>query len=297
MSKHGEPDGLLLAARSGLLVALEALESHRDSGGGIGAQAIYLRTESAPGAVAEATKGSDLALDPRSLDDDPRIEAAMAQGGFARHENGQPGQWVNAVADRVDLMVPESLADDGGKRTRGARIKPHHEHAMRRARGLEAAVVDNERMTVPALDAADERAYEVRVAGSAALLVAKAHKIGDRDKDAPERLVDKDAHDLYRILVATETEVLSAGVRRLFSDRSAREVTKLSDRSAREVTKEAIDFLRKLFAAGRLAVGSMMVGRAEEGVGEPETVALQTSILTADLLARTPPGELTRPPC
>ena len=31
-------------------------------------------------------------------------------------------------------------------------------------------------------------------------------------------------------------------------------------------------------------LGSMMAGRTEEGVGEPETVALQTSILTSDLL-------------
>ena len=32
------------------------------------------------------------------------------------------------------------------------------------------------------------------------------------------------------------------------------------------------------------AVGSLMAGRTEEGVGEPETVALQTAILASDLL-------------
>ncbi|GAA0952322.1 hypothetical protein [Nonomuraea longicatena] len=39
-----------------------------------------------------------------------------------------------------------------------------------------------------------------------------------------------------------------------------------------------------LFAAGPDALGSMMAGRAEEGIGEPETVALATSLLAADLV-------------
>ena len=53
---------------------------------------------------------------------------------------------------------------------------------MRRATGLEAAVVDNELMVVGALDASDPRRHEVRVAGTAALVVAKVHKIGERAK-------------------------------------------------------------------------------------------------------------------
>lgn len=39
-----------------------------------------------------------------------------------------------------------------------------------------------------------------------------------------------------------------------------------------------------LVGARSALLGSMMAGRTEEGVGEPETVALQTSILASDLL-------------
>lgn len=170
-------------------------------------------------------------------------------------------------------MVPERLAGTGGKSSRGARIPPHDKHATRRARGLEAAVIDNDKMTVTALDPADVRRHEVRVAGCAALLVAKAHKIGERAEDAPQRLVDKDAHDMYRVLVDAPTESLAADFRRL-----------LADDLARGATIQAIEFVREHFAAGPEAIGSLMAGRTEEGVGEPETVARSTSILASDLL-------------
>ena len=111
---------------------------------------------------------------------------------------------------------------------------------------------------IVALDPADERSYEVRVASSAALLVAKTHKILDRAKDSPERLVDKDAHDIYRLLVATPTETLVRDIARL-----------QVDELAGETTMEAVDFLREDFAAGPTALGPMMAGRTEEGVGEP----------------------------
>ena len=274
MSSPGEPDDLLVEARSALLDAFETLAQHRDSVIVIGAQAVYLRAQNVQVAVAEATKDSDLAVDPRSLGDSPLIQEAMESGGFIRDPtNNQPGAWLNAAGIPVDLMVPESLAGGGGSSARGARIPPHHKHAARRARGLEAAVVDNDWMIVGALDTADGRSYEARVASSAALLVAKTHKIHDRAKDAPERLVDKDAHDIYRLLVATPTETLARGIALL-----------LLDELAGETTMQAVDFLREDFAAGPTALGSMMAGRTEEGVGEPETVALQTSILTSDLL-------------
>lgn len=274
MRNPGEPDDVLVRARAALLDAFDALQEHRESIVVIGAQAIYLRTNGVRVAVAEATKDSDLAIDPRLLQDDPLIEQAMALGGFYRDlEKNQPGAWLNADGVPVDLMVPERLAGAGGKATRGARIPPHDKHATRRARGLEAAVVDNAVLTVAALDPSDDRRYDVRVAGCAALLVAKVHKIGERAEDSPRRLVDKDAHDIYRVLVDTTTDALATDFRRL-----------LGDDVAGEVTEQALEFFRVLFAKGPEAVGSMMAGRTEAGIGEPETVALQTSILTADLL-------------
>lgn len=170
-------------------------------------------------------------------------------------------------------MVPEALAGGGGKTTRGARIPPHDKRATRRARGLEAAVVDNELMVVTALAAEDPRRHEARVAGPAALLVAKLHKIGERSVDAPQRLVDKDAHDIYRVLVHTPTQSLAGDVQRL-----------LADSLAGDVTAQAVEILREHFAAGPDAIGSVMAGRTEEGIGEPETVAFQTSILSSDLI-------------
>ncbi|MGH3442150.1 MAG: hypothetical protein ACRDUY_08935 [Nitriliruptorales bacterium] len=275
MSNLGEDRvDLLVRARSALLDALDALEAHRASVVVIGAQAIYLRTAAAPVALAEATNDSDLVIDPRLLDDDPRIEAAMERGGFHRNlASGQPGEWMSAAGIPVDLMVPERLAGGGKRTSRGARIPPHDKHATRRARGLEAAVIDNDLMEVGSLAADDGRRPEVRIAGTAALLLAKAHKIGERAMTSPSRLVDKDAHDVYRILVGTETEPLALTFRRL-----------LDDGLSAESTTEAQQYLRRLFAAGPEATGSLMAGRAEEGIGEPITVSRQTSILAADLL-------------
>jgi acetyl-CoA acetyltransferase len=58
---------LLVAARAALLDALQALVLFRDAVVVIGAQAVYLHTGAAATALAEATKDSDLALDPRLL--------------------------------------------------------------------------------------------------------------------------------------------------------------------------------------------------------------------------------------
>jgi hypothetical protein len=274
MSSPGDADDLLIRARSALLDALDALGAHRDSIVVIGAQAIYLHTAGAAVAVAEATKDSDLAIDPRTLRNDPLIEKAMERAGFYPDpEKNQPGAWLNPDGVPVDLMVPEALAGGGGKGTRGARVLPHDKRAMRRAIGLEAAVVENEWMVVGAFDPADRRRHEVRVAAPAALVVAKMHKIGERAEKSPDRLVDKDAHDVYRVLVHTPTAALAVSFRRL-----------LSDALAGDVTAKAVELLGELFAAGPDAVGSLMAGRTEEGVGEPETVALQTAILASDLL-------------
>lgn len=267
-------DDLLVRSRAALLDALEALEDHRDSVIVVGAQAIYLRTKRAPVNLAEATKDSDLAIDPRTLEDDPLIEAAMTRARFYLDPTSdQPGAWMNPEGIPVDLMVPEELAGPGGKSARAARLPPHARGALRRARGLEAELVDNDVMEVAALDPGDQRRLPVRVAGPAALLVAKAHKIGERAED-PGRLVDKDAHDVYRIVIDVDAASLAATFRRL-----------LEDPVSGAASDAALSYLGTLFADGPQALGSVMAGRAEEGVGEPDTVALSVSILTADLLA------------
>ncbi len=270
MSMSGAPN-LLAAARTALFDALDALHAHLDAVV-IGAQAIYLHTGAAPVALAEATKDSDLAIDARMLSDSPLLEQAMVAAGFHRDLlSPQPGSWISPNGIPVDLMVPEALAGTGGRR--GARIPPHSNDAARRANGLEAAVVDHVPMRIQGLAPGDNRTHAVNVASPAALLVAKLHKLGER-QNSPRRLVDKDAHDLYRLLVSVPTDELARSLARL-----------LDDDLSGPATSKALGYLTDLFAVGPDAPGSTMAGRAEEGIGNPETVSASAAILARDLLA------------
>lgn len=140
-------DNLIVEARAALLDVVAALDAHKDSVILIGAQAIYLRTGSAAFALAEATKDSDLAIDARTLGEDPLLEEAMTNAGFILNPvRKQPGAWMSPNGIPVDLMVPEHLAGSGNRR--GVRIPPHSKHSARRATGLEAAIIDQSPMTV-----------------------------------------------------------------------------------------------------------------------------------------------------
>jgi hypothetical protein len=262
----------MVKARSALLDALEALAEHRDAVVVVGAQAIYLHTGSVEVALAEATKDSDLAIDPTSLSDQPLVEEAMIAAGFYLDPaSNQPGAWMSPAGVPVDLMVPEALAGGGGKAARAARIPPHARSATRRARGLEAALVDHGAMTVHSLDAYDARTFEANVAGPAGLIVAKLHKLGERQK-FEDRLVDKDAHDIYRVFRAVQTETLVSRFTFL-----------RSNETSRQVTEEALVYLDELFG-DQAALGSVMAGRAEEGIGNPEEVSASVALLAHDLL-------------
>jgi hypothetical protein len=270
MSTTGKVD-LVVAARRALIDALGALCAQSEAIVVIGAQAVYLHSGDTRVALAAMTKDSDLAIDVRELAPHPLLEEAMAAAGFRRNPlTQQPGSWVTPDGIPVDLMVPDALAGEGGRR--GARIPPHSRHAARRAVGLEAAVVDPVPMPVQALAPDDVRAPTAKVASPAALLVAKLHKLGER-RLTPNRLVQKDAHDLYRLFVACPTPVLGAGLRRL-----------LEHELSAAVTRQALVYLDELFASGHDALGSRMAGAAEEGVGEPDVVSASVAILAADLL-------------
>jgi hypothetical protein len=255
-----------------LLDALEALSAHRESVVLIGAQAIYLHTGEAAVALPAATKDSDFVIHPRTLGQRPLIEEAMRAAGFELHtERPQPGSWLGAAGIAVDLMVPEALAGEGG--TRGVRVPPHWNHAMRRAAGLEAALLDRRKMRVSSLDVADARTFEAWVAGPAALLVSKLHKLAEREAQ-PNRLVDKDAHDIYRLLVGIQTRELAETFAWL-----------KTDPLAGTATRTGLKHLERLFASGPAALGSMMAGRAEKDIGAPDVVSAAVAALAADLLA------------
>lgn len=262
-------DELYSRSRRALIDALEALAEHREGVILIGAHAVYIYTGETDVPIVTRTKDSDLALDPALLSSDPLLEDAMTRADFHRNlESGQPGEWLSTDGIPVDLLVPSSMVDPSGRR--GARIPPHSRHAARKAHGLEAAVVDNRELWIEALDPDDPRRVLIKVASPAALTVSKAHKLGERHA-TPSRLDNKDAHDLYRLLRATETPEVVAGF-----------MTLLSDPRADHVALRALEYLDQLFHDPS-SLGSQMAGRAEEGIGDPETVAASVAVLVSDL--------------
>lgn len=91
-SSGDEAVDLLVRARSVLLDALHALHEHIDAIIVIGAQAVYPRTGGIDVALAEATKDSDVAVDPRMLADDPLLEAAMRAAWFCHRRTASRGR-------------------------------------------------------------------------------------------------------------------------------------------------------------------------------------------------------------
>lgn len=211
-----------VAARRVLLDVLEALDEHRKSIILVGAQAIYLRIGESDLAVAPYTTDGDLAIDPRSLADKPRLSQILKAAGF--HLTVKPGTWTLMPNDgQVDLLVPAALV---GKGRRGARLGPHGNEVARKATGLEAAIIDHSILKIRAIDPKDPRTFDVAVAGAAASLVAKVHKIGDR-LHGNDRLQDKDALDVLRILRHCTSSELATSMTILADDAISEEVSTL----------------------------------------------------------------------
>jgi hypothetical protein len=268
----GARDPLYVLARRVLLDALEKLEEHRENLILVGAQAIYLHTGETEFPAAEFTTDGDIAIDPSGLKPAPKLDELLAGAGFTT-DPAEVGRWVarprfegRPVEVPVDFLVPEAV---GGGGRRGARLGEHGRHIARKAKGLEAALVDRSKMVIESLEDGDSRKSEVDVAGPAALLVAKLHKIGERV--GPGRAEDKDALDVLRLLRTLSTGDLAKGLRRL-----------LEDEMSGRVTVEALDLLRELFASPT-AEGSHMAARAAAPEPEDEIIA-SCAALAGDLL-------------
>ena len=270
-----EYDPLYIAARSVLLDALEALGPQREAVIVVGAQAVYLRTGDADISVAPYTTDADLALSPRDLAGEPHIEKLMLAGAFSQ-DGKQPGAWVKSVRVGgqnvdipVDLMVPEGLAPPGGSRS--ARIEPHDKMAARKAIGLEGVVIDNDLMDIVGLEVVETRSLSVRVAGPAALVVAKLHKLHERLLAGKEdRIADKDAADVYRILQAVPVGVFLGRLRPL-----------LADPVAAAPSAAALGFLGELFGARASRGVQMAVEALRVGVPAERVEAVCTSFVRA----------------
>lgn len=262
-------DVTVVKARAGLLDALEALGSHRSAVVLVGAQALYSHTSRFKSNIAEYTQDADLAFRPELLTSSPLLEVALTDAGFTPDIKGQPGRWISPGKIPVDFMVPERLA---GTKKRSAGVDPHAKYTARNTRGIEGCLVENDIQLIQSLDSADQRGYQIAVAGPSSLLIAKTIKIAERI-EANRKLEDKDAHDIYRLLSAVPVETLILGFRKLTSHPLSTEIT--------EIGLQSFDVL---FAKGPDAEGSMRAGQAEFGFGSPETISQSVAFLARDLL-------------
>ncbi|MEU4530780.1 hypothetical protein AB0F49_21380 [Micromonospora ureilytica] len=274
-------DPLYIAARRVLLDALEALAEHRQAVILAGAQAIYVRTGAADldASVAPYTTDADLTLDPRVLGPDPRIEEAMRVAGFRL--TTQPGIWAastkvdgNQVVVPVDLLVPATMVAGN----RSAKLPNHGDHAARRTPGLEAAVVDHSDISISSLEpGVDPRQLLVPVASTAALLVAKAHKLHDRIQSLrpqrPDRLKPKDAGDVLRLMQAEPPEQVGRRLREL-----------AENEIAGACVRDGVQRLDELFSRRRSFGVNLAVDALQAALPE-ETVRTLATAYTAALMS------------
>jgi hypothetical protein len=272
-----EVDELYVIARRVLLDALEALAPHRDAIVLVGAQAVYLRVGEADLAVAPFTTDGDLAIDPAVLAEIPPLEQALMAAGFLPKTKDSVGIWVTRRATSqsadtevaIDLLVPASVSPGTGRRA--ANLSGHSARSARIVKGLDGAIVDADIMSLAALEPADARTVDVRVAGPAALLVAKVHKISERAGTG--RQSDKDALDVLRLLRGTETNELATRYESL-----------LADRRSADAAQAARDLLAGQFAT-RAGVGIEMAVRSAGALADPEEIAASCRALAEGLLA------------
>lgn len=272
-----------VAARRALLDALEALEAHRDAMVLVGAQAIYVRIGEADVAVSPFTVDGDLAIDPDALPDAPPVADVMIAANFHLRQAPpgveEPGIWeLGQEGPTVDLLVPRSLRPVG---RRGARLGPHGNRTAKTVPGLEGALVDRDRLVIGSLEASDRRRIDLWVAGPAALLVMKLHKIADHLQDG-RTLENKDAYDVLRLLRDAPMEELAS-----------RYSTILWDPSSGASARRGLELLRVLFGAPD-ATGSRMAADAAAGLTDPTVTAQSCAILAQELLERLSPAR-TRP--
>ncbi|UDM05541.1 hypothetical protein [Streptomyces longhuiensis] len=266
-----DAEALNEAARTALLDALIALEDHREALTIVGAQAVYLRTQNSTIRSAAYTADGDISIDPQHLGDQPLIERAMQEAGFLLREN-QSGLWERQqrIGDRdipieVDLLIPHQLAPQPNTRRR-TELPPHDSWATKKVPGLEVAAVDRSLMAVGTLTPGDTRRIEAYVAGPASLLVAKSIKLDERIRDAakrPDRLSNKDAGDVYRIM----TTVPAPDVAQSFT--ILRNNPRVGD-----IALQGLELLRTLFGAAATPGTELAVAALAGDVPESRIRAL-----------------------
>jgi hypothetical protein len=217
-------------ARRVLLDALDALRPQLDAVVLIGAQAVYLRTAGRLPTYQPFTTDADIVLNPARLLDNPPLGRSMTDANFVLTD--EPGIWEarfervgfrDGIVVPVDLIVPEQVANKAGRRS--ARLPGQHgKNSARKSPGVEATLVDFGPIEIASFEQSDTRSVVVNVAGEAALLVAKLHKLGDR-LEKPERLEAKDAGDVYRLFDAIDPEDMASRLSVLLKDERSASTT------------------------------------------------------------------------
>ncbi len=268
-------DELYVVARRVMLDALEALSDHRESVIVVGAQALYLQVGDSELAIAPFTTDCDLALDPATLPELPPLELVLERAEFRGEGKAGIGIWFAKhptpqhpdLTVQLDILVPQSVSP--GKGRRAARLPGHSETAARLVRGLDGVVVDHDWMTIGALDSTDRRSLRAKVAGPAALLVAKLHKI--RERLGTDRSTDKDALDVFRLIRALPAATVAERLSRL-----------KADPRSEEAHDRALVMFRDLFHRG--GEGTSMVIRSLGGMMDEDEVRLSCELIMVEIL-------------
>ena len=267
----GEAPPEYVSARRTLLDVLEALKAHLDAIVLVGAQAIYQFTGDSDLPIAEFTTDADLSINPQLLASTPLLMQAMKDANFTQVEDQL--RWKSASGVFVDLMVPEALAE-GTSRRSVTNLAEHGPMSARRTRGLEASLEDRERKIIQALEVSDIRTFEIWVAGPAALLVAKVIKLTERfDVNDPDRVPQKDALDLFRLMQVIPTAELAQRLNRLLQSEVAAPTT------TGAIQALARDFARSDAKAPKLAAQASGLPSSQRGV-----LAESFALLVRDLL-------------
>lgn len=272
-----DPRQLTVVARRVLLDGLEALRDHLPALTIVGAQAVYLRTPEAAISNAPFTSDGDLSVDPQLLGDQPQLDAQLRAAGFDLKYENEPGIWQRSetIGDKtvpveLDILIPRQLSPGIGRRS--AKIPPHGKMSARWIDGLEVSAVDRSPMRVSSLDPDDDRSVTVNVAGPVALLVAKAFKISDRLSQAdkrPDRLTNKDAGDVLRIMMTTRARQVADAFAVL-----------RKDPRVQDVVVQGLGKLHELFGAGATPGVDMAVSALSGDVPEQRIRTLAPAFMS-----------------
>lgn len=210
-----------------LITTIVALGKHADAMTVVGAHAVHVWVQKKWGPIdMESTRDGDIAINPVLIAEDPKIMKIMAEIGLEPARPERPGIY-GYVSERglswdqrttVDLLVPETYA---GSKGRSARI-PGQEKAITRAYGLELAIHDRILTRISTTDGEPELSVEVNVAGPAALLIAKAHKVSERLADVekhPDRLRPKDSGDIALLMMVTDGAEMAESMKKHVAER------------------------------------------------------------------------------